>query len=98
MKTYIRKPIIVEAIRVDGFNAFYKDKKNWPKWFADLEKDCNYSLCFDKEGIAVVIRNGYCKVACEGDWIVKNRKNELFVLKYDEFSSLFDEVPESYNY
>jgi hypothetical protein len=81
---YIKKPIIVEAIRWTG--------KNWN----ELENFCPYGLTqLTRNGlISITVDTLEGKLHAKvGDWIIKGVEGEFYPCKPDIFKKTYEEVP-----
>lgn len=81
---YRKKPIEIEAIRLDGTNTFDDMCTAWaPKFQRVANFNCGCLTIHTLEGIMT---------ASEGDWIIKGVKDEFYPCKPDIFEATYDPV------
>ncbi len=85
VKTYMKKPIRIEAIRWNGKN------------FDEIKKFCkDVMIAYDGELIIPTLEDGkFIKakhVATEGDYVIKGIHGEFYFCKEDIFNETYEEV------
>lgn len=88
---YIKKPVVVEAVRYDGFN---KDNNSVlvsekPQW---LDESFGETVVFSKEKDTLIINTleGEMTVSV-GDYIIKGINDELYPCKPDIFTKTYEQ-------
>ena len=85
VKTYVKKPIQIEAIQWNGKN------------FDEIKAFCKDAmLAYDGELIIPTLEDGkFIKakhVATEGDYVIKGIRGEFYFCKEDIFNETYEEV------
>ena len=85
VKTYMKKPIQIEAIQWNGKN------------FDEIKKFCKDAMvAYDGELIIPTLEDGkFIKakyVATEGDYVIKGIRGEFYFCKEDIFNETYEEV------
>lgn len=79
MPKFVKKPIVIEAVRWDGDNH------------SEVMRFVGQVLDSDQEGIAIPTLEGVMR-ASRGDWIIRGVKGEYYPCKSDIFSATYDLV------
>ena len=85
VKTYMKKPIQIEAIQWNGKN------------FDEIKKFCKDTIiAYDGELVIPTLEDGkFIKakhVATEGDYVIKGIRGEFYFCKEDIFNETYEEV------
>lgn len=85
VKTYMKKPIRIEAIQWNGKN------------FDEIKKFCKDTMiAYDGELVIPTLEDGkFIKakhVATEGDYVIKGIRGEFYFCKEDIFNETYEEV------
>jgi len=94
MKKYVKKPIVVEAMKFEGDMRSYHAIVSWVKesgFNQDYEVMCN----FGRGGIALPTLEGDM-TANVGDWIIKGVKGEFYPCKPDIFEATYTELTDKW--
>lgn len=84
---YRKKPVIVEAIKWDGFPP---DKDTSPIWFCDAFDFGR--MYINRDGTANIKTLEGVMTASIGDWIIRGIKRELYPCKHDIFLETYEPV------
>lgn len=85
MKKYRKKSVVIEAIRVPGW------EEDAPEELIDLVNENNWEP--DGEYLLIPTLEG-TMVADPGDWLIHGVKGEWYPCKPDVFEATYDEVEE----
>lgn len=97
MPLYVKKPIVVTAVRWDGTQASTKKVLELmgqtvdTKHYVSQEKFHDYCDIVAKEGIIIPTLEGNM-TATIGDYIIKGVKGEAYPCKPDIFEMIYNEV------
>lgn len=83
MRRYRKKPVIIEAVRWNGFNIV--------EVLALARGIGNISQSFADDWLEIETLEGAMR-ANKGDWIIRGIKGELYPCKDDIFRSTYEEV------
>lgn len=91
MPQYRKRPVVVEAFRLDNYDTDHTVSLP-PQWFtAELVKQ---RISMQPNGSAVIKTLEGVMTAEIGDWIIQGVKGEIYPCKNDIFRQTYEAVPE----
>ena len=80
VKTYVKKPVIIEAVRFDGSSETAREVEMW------ADKEMPYK--FDSQELLIPTMEGVM-IASSGDFIIRGVKGEFYPCKPDIFDETY---------
>ena len=88
---YRKKPIVVEAVRVDETLKNVRDWSNLPAWVIDAYEEG--TLLFLNDAIEIRTLEGTMRGAMD-DWIIRGISGEVYPCKPDIFQATYEPIAE----
>jgi hypothetical protein len=87
-----KKPVVIEAIKVNDLTAEFFQRKNlWPPWATEAFESGVMQV--GEHSVQIKTLEGEM-VGAAGDWIIRGVKGELYPCKPDIFAATYEAVAE----